>query len=279
MSKTFTLIIALIFANQHFAAAQKIRFNDTSNVWITCSTDPYTWMVDRYGNITKPSSAAVITKDTVMDGHTYYFHNRYNGWIREDITQQQFYFRSHPNSSERLFMDFAMNVGDTLNFFYTTVTLQKIDSVIINGVYHKIQHFGVLNILEGIGPQFSELRGLTSPYFPLCCFQHNGKRPLLPYPVWFNNVSSCVTSVPEVEKVQAVAVVPNPVTGNSRIVLPNNIRQGKLIITNAMGQQILSRSIVNERELSIGDIHIPGLYFYRITDDGRAGFSGRFVVE
>src|ERR1044071_8857526 len=113
MNKIFTLVFVIFLTASYFASAQKIRFNDTTNVWVTCGSDPYTWMVDKYGNIIKPSYKGRISKDTVVNGYSWYFHTRFGTWIREDSTGQKFYFTSS-FSTERVFMDFTMNIGDTL---------------------------------------------------------------------------------------------------------------------------------------------------------------------
>ena len=68
------LILSVLFFSLNQSYAQKIRFNDTTNMWISCSSDPFTWMVDGNGNIIKPSTAKRIKNDTLLNGHTYYLH-------------------------------------------------------------------------------------------------------------------------------------------------------------------------------------------------------------
>ena len=276
------LILSVLFFSLNQSYAQKIRFNDTTNMWISCSSDPFTWIVDGNGNIIKPSTAKRIKNDTLLNGHTYYYHCRYNAWIREDSAGRKCYYWQLTDTTEQIFVDFTMQAGDTLKFLGVPTVLKTVDSVLINGVYHIVQDFGFQAIMEGIGPKYSAVVGLETPYHPICCFETGGQRPVLPaQQVWFDNVSSCVTSVKNIVTTKQAGILPNPLTPNSRIILPQLAEIAKLRIINTAGQRVVDETFKHVREIPVGGYGLPaGIYFFTVKDAAmRETYKGKFVVQ
>ncbi|WP_276135054.1 T9SS type A sorting domain-containing protein [Polluticoccus soli] len=273
MAKTFTLLfLVLIVALTSFA--QRMRFNDTTNVWTECD-----WKNTVHGGAYADYS---ISDDTVWNGYKYYFHYRYSAWIREDTANRILYYRFQTDTADKVFVDFNMAVGDSLFFLHPvhSMKLLQVDSVPINGSFHRVLKFDRFPIMEGVGPQQLGI-GPDAPFYPICCFENNGQRPTFPYPqVWFDNVTSCVTSIKEINEIKRSVVAPNPITANSRIILPRAIPGGQLVITNTTGQTISSLQIGNETSLPLPQLLPAGVYFYRITNATKEeSYPGKFIVE
>jgi hypothetical protein len=83
------------------------------------------------------------------------------------------------------------------------------------------------------------------------------------------------------QKEGKATVVPNPVNEASRIIFPNSISSGHVMILNQLGQVILNIPIEDKTEVVIGDkIKVPGVYYYRVTDAiSGESFSGKFLNQ
>ena len=76
-----------------------------------------------------------------------------------------------------------------------------------------------------------------------------------------------------------VTVVPNPVNGNSRLILPTMMHTGRVVLMNGLGQIIEDRTFTNKDAVAIGDkIKTPGVYYYKVID-GTSGkvYTGNMV--
>jgi hypothetical protein len=100
----------------------------------------------------------------------------------------------------------------------------------------------------------------------------------------FNAVHSItVIGNDEVNKVSSQSgtakVVPNPANQSSRIILPGKFISGTVSIVNVTGQLVATISVQDKDEVIVGDrITIPGIYFYKVTDNTNGNtYSGRFV--
>ena len=153
------LLLILLTTLSVTVSAQKIRFTDSRNHWVThgsagmegCYFDNYS----QYG------------MDTVIYMHTYkQLYNScshlpgypgciptcsmaQNMLIREDTIADIVYYRTWSSDTvEHILYDYNMNVGDTILYNLTSGinativdSVINIDSIIINGVYHKVFTF------------------------------------------------------------------------------------------------------------------------------------------
>ncbi len=215
-------IITLIFLVISLASsAQKIRFTDNHNKWVTLG----------YTTDYAPFQASFFyDADTIAYGRLYksmHNHRAYfycESWvggscpglsggpivhflIREDTIAGKIYYRDISMSStdtlEHLLYNYNFNVGDTINFSGLTDTVASIDSTIINGVYHKIIYmrnnlYGrSYTVLEGVGCTNSPL---FPAYFVACfeygealtCFSQSGIYPVIP-PISMNTCAAFTT--------------------------------------------------------------------------------------
>lgn len=146
-------------------------------------------------------------------------------------------------------------------------------------------------IIEGVGttkgPWFAAFPDEFENGFTLNCFYNNGIHPILspavksPTGYLYNNDKSCELSVDEqnLQRLDA-SVVPNPITNDSKILLPNMLQKGYIYITDMLGRQLYAEEIRNKKEVRLGHIRFsPGTYFYRIVDYGNSSFTGSFVYQ
>jgi hypothetical protein len=273
MKNLFILSVIIMLLQTH-AQAQRLRFIDTSNVWIVCNK-MHPDQVAAYG----------IKKDSVINGKQYHYAEFNHAWMREDTIGPKYYYFDFFSGAEALFVDFSLQESDSMSPFFAQqkVKIPKVDSILINGLYHKVISIGFLDIIEGIGPQYTVL-GPAPPeafYAELCCFVHKGARVSMS-PVPQGMLYNCALSVEEVkDRVAAAGVIPNPATLESRIVLPRTIETGKLKILNTAGQFVVNASLKHAREIPLREYHLPPGFYFFIAKDAETGksFQGKFTVQ
>ncbi len=292
-----TLILALLLTLSLPSFGQKIHFLDLTNKWTL-----------RY--LTRGSSGVIdkvytrqFEKDSFFLGRTYYkigFH-----WFREDTLTGHILHKtssSFTDTTEELLYDYNWQVNDTIpqigpfKYFVASV-----DSTQIKGIWYKVWHFASIgyvyyyNVIEGIGctngPFYPMDPNEHYPYsYQLICFESNNERSSLSIPVdsWrvhssrpdkFDNASSCATDVNDLENNTGVSsVFPNPVDATSVISFQNKC-SGTIVVYNSLGQTVINSTFEHKSELLIGDkIMVPGMYYYRVTDNNNGNsFSGKFV--
>jgi len=304
-----TVPIALLFISTISSYGQKIRFTDTSNVWTTVLTKPdhvyYVLFQDfRY------------SKDTFFEGFTYHQLGGY--YIREDTTANKVFLRyaSANDTSEHLLYNYNLRVSDTV--YYDTAKdlankywVYQIDSTQINGIWYKVWHFEGnplnnpspltlyhYNIIESIGctngldfPLAPSLESMSCTQFT--CFKNNGSSyplsdPVAAWYIWersalqFDNATSCTLAASNLSiNTKPLSVFPNPIDATSKIIFPNNIRDGKLIICNTVGQMVININFKDKEEFLIGNaVYSPGIYFYHVSDNqSGVAYTGKFIYR
>ena len=142
------------------------------------------------------------------------------------------------------------------------------------------------DVIEGIGCTDDPI----FPLFPLnfeagtqlFCFNTNSTTPTVSPKVsgYFDNTTSCTLGVDQITpKSKTTTIYPNPIDETSKIVFSNNISTGSVTVVNDIGQVVLNIPFQNKDDLLIGDkINVPGIYFYRVTDNNNGQvLSGKFV--
>ncbi len=303
--------LILLFALATLSSfGQKIRFSDSTNTWrwFECSHTTLPIIC----NTLHDSYSGTIYFDT----HKYIKYGM--SYIREDTATGIVYIRywipctAVMDTTDRVLYNYNWSVGDTvwpIHFCFGALVswVTTIDSTKINSRWYKVWHFQgrdttiassyfVYNVIEGIGCT-NGIDYPINPYTPfensqqLICFSNQGNTDSLNIPVsswgidhtiYFDNSISCATHTLKVNKLfsqnRESSIIPNPIDNTTKIAFPYNI-SGSLTVLNSIGQVVVNMPFTNKDELLIGDkITAPGLYYYRVTDEGNGKvFSGKFV--
>lgn len=290
MKNLYAILFLFLFAGT--SNAQKIRFCDTSNKWtlsahsvinpIPCSN----YAFRQFGI------------DTIVNGVSYrHLSDQDHAIVREDtLLGKVFYRRPGVDTTDQILYDYNWQVGDTTvcDFQQHISIVTAIDSVQINNIWHKvwdIEYYdstqpglGPAKIIEGIGSNRSPLYSL-SPSSRDCrslrCFENNGIMPTMSdYVGPFDNNNSCPLSTSSINRTtQQISIVPNPVTGDSKIVFKSTIKSGQLTVFNSIGQKVIDVPVQDITEYKIGDkITVQGLYYFMVTDLAEnSTHTGKFV--
>ncbi len=306
--KKLVCAILLIFLSLQ-AYSQKIRFTDITNQWKVVdgiigppSGEYYSRQYYSGTTIIGTFIYNVLTGDGIgMDSTA-------NIW--EDTFSHKVIVKIN-DTVEEVLMDYNLKLGDTVIHFSTKVgfpyydsfwhIVTKIDSTYIDAIAYRVWHFKGIhasrpslypadyNIIEGIGstggPLFPLYPVQPENYWVLYCFSNNNMTPRINPPVdpySFDNVISCTTNIKTVNKItKRLCVYPNPTNINTKIIFPNTIQSGQLMVYNQFGQVVINAIFENKDEYLIGDkISIPGLYFYRLSNkiNGEV-FSGKVICQ
>ncbi len=279
--------------------SQKIHFCDNDNVWkIYHQSFPpgplSIWTITNYFN------GQVIIKGVAYK----HLSNSLNFYVREDTADAKVYYCCRQvDSAEEVLYDYNWKVGDTVHYSSDTACMSKayytvasVDSVLINGNWYHVWNMAQLinpsacnvftfKVIEGLGSTIGPLQCLDAMAFEtqndLICFTSDGNiYPLSKKVGEIDNTNSCTLSIPDVLVSQAASAYPNPVTPLSRIRLPYVMTSGIVQIVNVVGQVIWKRAVTNEKEIWIGDkIEVPGVYYYKITDNDGKLLLGKLNKE
>lgn len=300
MKKLLHVILLLICT--YTVNAQKIHFTDTSNKWTV-------WY--RYQATGLQTNIYSYTGDTTINGLQYRVSQF--GLVREDTASHKVYIKNCRNNTgiqfsdtnELVLYDYNLVVGDTVRYIYGKPNdsfvsyVKTVDSVKINNTWHRTwlmeplvfsQHY---TVIEGVGstagPWIPVHPAIFEDGWTLKCFYNNGIHPtvvpavaVFGAPAAFDNDQSCALAIQDIDKWNKnVKLVPNPANSRSRILLPNEIMQGRLTIVNTIGQTVYAHFIKNETEIYIGDkLNAAGIYFYTVTDELTGHrYAGKFVYE
>ncbi|MBZ0098185.1 MAG: T9SS type A sorting domain-containing protein [Taibaiella sp.] len=280
------------------AQAQKIYFTDTANRWIVVASD-WGWT----------AIIGYTFGDTITQGSTQYQLLRSNKGdsvlVRTDSSRQKVYAKVYKgsiqgagqiflDSNEHLLYDFTLKLGDTFAYKTFRHYVTKIDSVQIDGTWHKVFNFtdtgsqgwAPYTVIEGIG----HMRGLLYPFGPvdfegelkLSCFYRNQVKPVLNKKInHFDNDMSCYLNI-EAEKSNNdyIRLYPQPATSVVNIQLPATIKNGTILILDQLGRAVYHDKVQNISTIKVGKPATPGLYYYRVTDNttGQA-WQGKILFE
>lgn len=268
------LFILLFLSSAFYGNAQKIHFTDTSNTWKVHFMDPngpIGWEIFRY------------KADTIWHGTTYrrLIYNE-GTFIREDTTAGKvYYITPATDTEEQLLYDYTLQVGDTFACSKAVHRVTLIDSVALNGIWHKIWHMNIdtcfgtpsflcynYKVIEGIGSITEPLGPIDPTYFEiastLTCFTNHGSPPTFSKKVgyYLDNNLSCdpefLAINPLLRKTDDIYVFPNPVKDMLTIITGEKINN--ISISNVTGQ-VVYRNSVNAFEARIEMSRFPpGVY-------------------
>lgn len=252
----------------------------------------------------------IVTGDTIISNETFrkisisgqdrnsidetwtFWNSGYHGCYRNDIVNKRVYYIPKDSIIEILLYDFNLNVNDTLpetfvynQSGYTTITIDQIDSILINNTYLKRYHldnagFGGQYLIEGIGSTLGLLSPIT-PFFEhhyiLLCFKNDYDN--LCYQDYNDPDCDLITEVQEENLNHTnIEIFPNPATNYLRIENPQN-RDLSFEIFNTKGQIIKTIwKMENSYSINISELNV-GLYFIRISENGIRIKTLKFIKE
>ena len=305
----YLLYILVILLSTHTSQAQKIHFTDTSNIW----TVKHTTMSNQFRGGYNYKMSYDTTRVMIDTLEYLLLKGKGSFLVREDTIEKRVYIKINPASSnldttEQVLYDYTLNVGDTVTKRYylkdtSMHIVTKIDSVSVNGVYHKLWRMDPVpgsymyryEVIEGIGC----MNGPTYPLdavgweqaYSLICFSNNGSILTVPankniyIPMYNGNVLSpekCLLSVDETSlSDNNVMITPNPAHNTATVYFPYKISKGEVVISNIYGQILLQQQVSNTQTLSI-DIEklTTGLYHYRVIDNmNQTSWAGKIIKE
>jgi hypothetical protein len=283
------------------SSAQKLHF--TNNTWSTTMIDGTmgSCPIDNYGVYS-------ITGDTLIGGKDYKIisggacPHHYTGYVREDTFAGMVYINI--NDTERILYNYNLHLGDTIHFaafdshlplyIHYTDSVIKVDSTMINGVYHKI--FSLVEIdsahntggfssdayIEGIG----SVQGPLYPVFvpngfefteTLRCFYDDTAHDIVKAPYHLSLIghpandtfkNNCTLAVSHIALlVPEIKISPNPAFNIVNLAInnmPSNFNCS-YSINDITGRQLKKENInSSKQQIDISNLQ-PGIYLITIN--------------
>ncbi|MBC8266210.1 MAG: T9SS type A sorting domain-containing protein [Flavobacteriales bacterium] len=294
MKKQITFLFLFLFVK---LAVSQVNFTELNNKWYVVKSFPN-------GNSQNPSFLATTTTfygntgDTIINNET---------WIKIGTTQDSIlpllnytnlgltktdqnyilFIEQGTNTIDTLY-NFDINIGDSILYNFNTflpryLQVDSVDSVLINGLYHKRIFFeredfplccAVEEVwIEGVG----SLHGPLFPYYPktleieswdegndLSCFEQNGLQ------TWSHpNYNECfiniVLNIKQNSSNRKTNIYPNPTKGRITIKTEAVFKKTNIKITNIFGKEILNNEFNNTNTVSVNiKNQNRGIYFIHI---------------
>lgn len=297
----FFFAILLQIASSIVSTAQTIRFTDTTNRWKTSTTiypddEPITstdiyeasdslreWNGQLYTEITKDGAPVLYVREDTTTRKVYV----------APILNQVGHYTISDHTAEFTYMDFSLDVGDTLTFplrlsipdspadTISKYYVREIDSLQFGANWHKrmwmerisgIGHFTGDNyyVIEGIG--FGLSFGVTSPLIltqgtaewppQVICFSNKG---IIPNPPFHNTCFDPVGIQESHVDSNHFMVYPNPAKNNVCVQLPLDTKDAFVELMDLSGR-ILQRQLVKNKSAYFQlENFSKGLYILKIS--------------
>lgn len=285
--------------------------NSQTNVYHPFPDSNAVWNMHYYqycfGPVTQENYSILMSGDTVISSQTYHklsipyvqvitstcglnTTTGYKGAVRQDIALKKVFFVPPSSSTEELFYDFNLQVGDTVvGYFGTTFStmpeiVQSIDSVLVGGNYHKrwqINPLYQVEFIEGVGSTYGLFVPLPGgniteqPQRTIVCFSQNDTTR---YPF---NVSVCNAILPvgSVENTEnEVLIYPNPCSDFLTIQFANESNNRYLQIVDIMGKVVVQQSLVGLNNFVDLRDQKSGFYFVK-TIDHSTEFVKKILIQ
>ena len=216
-------------------------------------------------------------------------------FLRYDTLLKSVYYLPSIDSSETLIYDFDLQLGDTTPMqsqHFPTTIIRSIDTVSLFGIAVKrffltdvsdpyIEFFNY--VLEGMGgsnglayyqPEYGWLGGGVFST-ALRCFQYqdsiyapyDGECPFIDF----------ISAVDPISDDHALTISPNPTQGLFVITIGEELLNATCTIVNSIGQVTQSFKLTELN--STGQLSTPGIYFWRVEQEGRLIRTGKIICE
>ena len=308
-------LLILFLLITYIADAQKIRFSNPGNQWVAHYHDNLSgfgcdWRLT-FTFVTKPIDTVYLT-DTIVSSplNTSTFceyegpYNWFETHIREDTVAGIVYFAKY--HGEGILYNYNLQVGDTISYFldsgshrYFVDTVKSLDSILINGIYHKLFEFsGVFidsfdstrkylrkyTVLEGIGclgDPFYPVERIAPNCLRLLCFSQNGVSPEIHIPAAYycdingyapftNSIGCTILGTATTIKADDKYVIsPNPATEYVTISNPAGFAANSLFtVYDYTGRAITKHTLTTGATQEVINIAtwLPGLYLINIQN-------------
>ncbi len=242
---------------------------------------------------------AVYDTEAVINGNTYrrleggfpYTSSIPDFFVREDTTSKKVYYRMPlwGDTAEHVLYDYNLNVGDTIRFSGWSDSLVAMDSIPINGVYHKWFDFTgksstdirVYTVIEGIGctahPFFPVTGRCFEFYEALLCFRQNGIPPTfgirqkncyLPHITSLLNCSTLEIGQEHTTE-GTFSISPSPANAELSISINTSRKENTLIsVYDLSGRCILRTQPTRQHSTTLATAEWPTGIYLVVVDDG-----------
>lgn len=295
--KTLVTILTLLIPSMLMGQEINNHFADSTSLWHVAKTESAS-------NEQHPFRSKIETKNYGFKGDTSIYGEQWlkmyatkdtafkenlrpKGYIRSQ--SEVVLFRGLASTSEiDTLYDFSLTVGDSIQYYFPgppsetrTAEVKQVDSVQINGSFHKRIKAGNMGKLLGTRLNPVWIKGIGSTHGPLFPREATAFRDGVPdaFRVTCTKVASglywehpdfsqCrpnkyVYSGVEDQEEQHFTIQPNPFKAYIRVRM-GEIRQATLSLYNGQGQRVLRKSI-NGQQAAINVNHLtPGIYFAKI---------------
>lgn len=283
------IFTCILFAFALSTSAQKIRFTDPSNGWVTHGSAPecefigsYFYGADtihhgiRYKKIISLFTSLLPTGCGTDDS---------SWWVREDTLLNRVYYRwmswGSYDTVEHVLFEYNLSAGDTFRYISAFFpgfkdSVKRVDSVFINGYAHKALQINnwydarEYTVVEGIGclsgPLYTPRRTCFEFGEELMCFFNRGTKPDFLVDnngCWaadsFNNISSCIKlSVANVSPGKEVNVYPNPAYETLNVSIEGYTDFPlSLVISDLLGHAVLRSDIQKNGKVQVSTSLLP----------------------
>lgn len=197
-------------------------------------------------------------------------------------------------SFEYLWLSYDYEVGDSLKGYafeqcgHNSDTIQKIDSVLMNGAYRKVFYVDSLNgpiIIEGVGHILDASGGGGGFTLPLCmglgwsnsllCYAQ-GALPL--WPDQSSGATGCELSLNVAEaELPEVSIYPNPFAQYLEV-KTTDFTEKELVLYDVSGKRLLQQAFMEETRV-ITDFLPAGIYVYELKVGNKPSVFGKLVKQ
>jgi len=210
----------------------------------------------------------------------------YYGAFRNDTISRKIYFVQGGSTIETLLYDFGLITGDTIPNIssYTPHTVVSIDSILINGSYHKKFNTDLTGgynfVIEGLGNSTGLFGSLDAPFEYGCglsCVQVNS---VFVYPDSNAYCPELITSIEEMADKYKFEIVQNSFLKSITIHSEINFGNTKINFYNSLGKLVKSENYKSEKEIIISTVNlVEGIYFLTIENNNQSIGSKKFIVS
>ncbi len=310
----YAIILLTLFISFQ-TQAQKIHFTDSTNIWYYVSSykkaKPNTGYQVNYYNYNYKGDTVINSKSyrKLFAGET-----NLRGLVRFDSSDNKVYVIVDSNI-ERILYDYNLKLGDTVSSIteincpvnstrqYIKHYVSKVDSVLLNNVYHKRRTFTIVDynqysfcfakeydVIEGVGCTYDLFFPLSGAVMPtvayvstlkrsLICLKNNGNFPTATGITFICNDTTL--NIVTTKNNKSIKIYPQPAHSSLTIELSSTINNGSIALYNSIGQVAYRETIINKKRLQISLQNIsPGIHYYKITSNmNKKTYSGRIFIE
>lgn len=278
----FCLLCCLGFVLSH-AQPYKSMFGSAGTQWNV--------QVASFSNPQGEPKIHVYEKDTVVKGITY---KKVDGWygyslFREDLMAGKVWHMLQCDTTEYLYMDYTLQVGDTFQFSMGMIddTAKIVDSVYSVGgrKYIRCKYnrspFGQITFIEGVGCIY----GITSGYNDICGFPKWDVELLCKYDDGIRSYSpggDCppfTIGVTEISPAEQIVLAPNPAYDRLQIRLPEpGFKELHYTVIDIAGRILINCSIKSQQfSLDVSQL-TQGVYLLLVETNDRQ-YRTKFIKQ